>query len=388
MLYATRSSILVLLLCSLQPGCTAGTSSSVTVGATKVAVAPACGIGKSLYNTLPMLAPQIAGIGPLGGFAPPLHIFPEDFISLYVPQFGGVASLGDVVAPGDIVVTQVSRTTWTSPTAYTEYKLWFRPCQEHLAYFNHVGNLNPAIVNQIGDIVLAGCTTTASNTVCTQTVNFALSAGTPIGQAGGIFGPALEFAVSDTRTVPGAYLNPGAIVNPPIDLYADCPLDYFDVADKTWLYSKLGNSDGSIPRTITPLCGKVAQDLVASAQGKWFNPLFPSYLEAEHLTLGHDNANPGNGALSVGNSLTTATSNVYTFVANPTGLYNRDFATITADGNIYCYQVLQLPGGIPTSQLYILQMTSPTTLKIEAFVQVACGGGPWGFDPWAVTYQR
>lgn len=387
MVYGLRVAMFVAFISLALLRCTKGVSDG-SADIYKQAVIARCGSRTALYNTTPMAPTQIAGIGPMGGYSPPTHVFPIDHIFLYLPVISAVSTLGDVVAPGDVVVTQVSRTVWTAPTAFTEYKIWFQPCTEHLAFFDHIGNLDPSILAQIGPFVSPGCSSSPGKTVCTQTVSFALTAGTFLGQAGGTISPALEFGASDTRNVPLVFLDPAAILNPPVDLYAVCPLDYFDPTDKALLYAKLGDSTGTIPRTVAPLCGNIVPDLAATAKGKWFNPLFPKFLEAAHMTLGSDNANPANGVLSIGSTVTFASADSYTFPAVAVGPYNRDFSTITVDGKVYCYQVLTLGNGAPTPQLFLVQLTSATTLRIEAFVQADCGGGPWAFDPWSVTFQR
>ena len=116
--------------------------------------------------------------------------------------------------------------------------------------------------------------------------------------------------------------------------------------------------------------------------------------EDPHIALVHDNVDPSIGAFSVGNSLPGLKSGVYFFDPQEEGFVNRDFNQVEvdeADGNIFCYELYVAGGGhLPQSvaSIILIQLTTDTTLHIEAQSANACGNGPWDFTDAVAVYDR
>jgi hypothetical protein len=175
-----------------------------------------------------------------------------------------------------------------------------------------------------------------------------------------------------------------------------CPVDYFEAATRSGLEARLGRSDGKEPRTAEPRCGTVMQDLPGTAQGIWYLAgTVDEGPEDPHLALVHDNVDPTVATFSVGTSIPGLASRVYPFRPKTSGLVNRDFGAIAADGRVYCFHsTAGIPnwrssgGSLARGSIVLVALTSATTLRIERQAKTACGSGPWAFGSGAVDFER
>ena len=135
-------------------------------------------------------------------------------------------------------------------------------------------------------------------------------------------------------------------------------------------------------RTVAPLCGTIMQDMVGTAQGRWF--FDGSEHEDPHLALAHDNVDPGIGNLSIGTSLPGTPAGVYDFVPEPAGRVNADFPRVTADGTTWCYSP-RVNRGLH----FLVQLVSASRLRIEGVPGIGCGDpAGWHFGTGAVEFAR
>lgn len=327
-------------------------------------------------------------IVPLGNLNPSGHVFPSDH-TYWVMSSAYTGTLPAVVSPGIITIVQVGRqSTQTGSQAATyDYTVKFYACSDVLLYFYHIPALTPELLAQVGSFD-KGCnapyTTGGSNYVqCYVDVQIPLNAGAAIGTFGtGGSSATYDFGAYDSRTPPLAFVNPGRVIGE--SLKTTCPVDYFvsPVADS--LRALLGNWTGA-RRRVAPLCGTIMQDVVNTAQGRWYSD--GTTPEDHHLALVHDNTDPTVGVISMGTSVPSVPVTTYPFVPIATGKVNADFSRVTADGSIYCYQSGSM---FWQGAMHVLvQMPTATTLKIVGVPNASCGNDPsaWSMTG-AVTFQR
>ena len=333
-------------------------------------------------------------IVPLGNLNPTSHVFPTSHIYLYPrSQTPGdpnsPPAIVPVVFPGDATVTQIITVEHRYPPMpnppldrvdHTDYQIAFATCSQVLLYFDHLGAIAPRLAAAI--VGMGGCMTymTGGQTVkrCSWDVNVPVAAGEPVGMTSA-FNYAMDFGAYDARVTPLAYANPARDLTSPsrIDfLHLTCPLDEYVPAVEASLASRVGLV--GMPRTATPICGEIAQDKAGTAQGRWYafaTPKDPmlNFPEDPHLALVHDNADPRRAAFSVGTSIPALAGEVLEFLPARDPLrprVNRDFAEVTTDGNVYCFEPplttwgYPLPAGEPQPVL-LVQLVDAGTLLVE-----------------------
>ena len=151
---------------------------------------------------------------------------------------------------------------------------------------------------------------------------------------------------------------------------------------KSQLESRLGNYDGSILRTVAPVCGEVSQDEIGTAQGIWVlksaDNLYP---EDVNIALVHDHVEPGYGLMSIGTSLS---GSIYgykqKFIPQGSGFTNREFSDVTADGNTYCYD-------LSMSGVVLVKMNSADELEMDYQASASCTDN-YSLSSAKVTYIR
>ncbi len=365
----------------------AGTNAAV-VGDNVAATLPNCPAG-SVFDSYPTDMTMIGGIDPLGHVQPTGHTFPSDHIYYYSSTTTVVTP--PVYAPGNIHVTSISATTYPNASpVFTDYSLTFYPCQNLRFFYGHVRTLSAVLMSQLS-ATPAYCSTYSTGgsnfQYCTYNMNFQMSSGDLIGALQ--TNSTLDFGGSDNRTSI-FYVSPAR--RGIYQMNTICPIDYFSPALKTTMQAKLGRFDGGYPRVTSPICGTIAADVANTAKGYWYHPGSPDNPEDPHLSLIDNNVYAPQQTISVGNSLPNGGGLWYIFTTASSGLHNRDFSQVTADGNIYCYDTFFDPVGqsIPngTVPIFILQMTSATTLRFEKQTAAGCGAGPWSFTGNAVDFQR
>jgi hypothetical protein len=360
---------------------------------------PSCGTEMAVFDRSPVALDDFMGLVPLGNMGPPGHTFPTDHIYFHINRvdvndwYLGTVEV-PVVTPGDVWVTEVVfQEALSNDPPRTDFTVHFSPCAEVQAFFIHLSGLSERILAEVGtdfdrcdeySITGAGDFRNCSK----KGISIKVEAGEEFGKAGGNeYANALDLGVYDLRTPPLAYANPDRW--PDRSLHIACPLDYFPPDVQQELRARLGAHDGSVPRTVEPICGEVEQDEPGTAQGVWMTKgTVYTYPEDPHLALVRDNLLPEWSVFSVGES--TAASGLdwgmYFFMPVGSGLVNRAFIDVTP-GEVYCYEGLVLKFGEPAGLTVILEMPTATTLRIER-IQGGCGQGPWQFSELASEFER
>ena len=340
---------------------------------------PSCSAA-TLLSVTPMALRDLREISPLGNLNPSGHVFPADHIYFY--DSSGVPAV-TVVAPGAIRVTQalLQKRTGIGPE-FDDYGLDFYPCTGQHFYFGHLASIAPGLAAQLGALdgscsapyMTGGYTFTQ----CRKSVSVTLVAGDTIGTAGGPTEGALDLGLIDSDSAALAFVDPARTSS--TTLHAACPIDFFTAAVRDSLRLRLALN--GMHRTIPPVCGTVMQDVANTAQGRWY--FDATTQEDHHLALVHQNWDPTIGAFSIGTQVPGTGAAVFMFTPSSTSRTNRDFSLVTADGNIYCYQLTNYSGHVFT------QLVSNTHVKIEVFsVGATCGDSTtWAFTSNAVTFAR
>ncbi len=341
---------------------------------------PSCGDKNDFFTVSHIPISDLQNIVPLGNLNPPGHTFPTNHVYFHLKGFTGVDSVSSApaVAPGDILVTRIRSSEYAMKgKAIKDYKLDFTVCEEVKGYFIHLTSLSDKLLQNFGEP--SDCEeydtggTHYRNCEKDLLSPIFVKAGEPIGTVGG----SSDFGLADLRTPELTYANPERWYEEP--LHRVCPLDYFASDVKARLKSLLGSYDDK--RTMEPICGEVAQDMPGAAQGVWFvKGTSYTYPEDPHISLVHDNVDPSKRVFSVGNSMKLP-SGTYYFTPKSSGLVNRDFKDVRADGNIYCYET---EGRFSKSPFTILiKLPTPATLTVEKKDSYSCGNGPWSFSSYA-----
>ena len=364
---------------------------------TQAATTPgqACGNQKQFFTLSPIKDADLISIIPLGNPNPPAHIFPTDHVYFFLrrsgpsPQPGllGPAAEVPVVSPGDIQILTISAKEYLSGGPHhTDYEVDFAPCKEVQGRFDHLASLSAKPLKAFNS-AKGDCQTSSPNSgttikFCRRNIGLALKTGEDVGTAGGTNGSNnLDFQLSDQRTPPLAFANPTRWQRG--GEHVVCPVDYFSEPAKSALEKLFGDSSGT-RRTTTPVCGNVAEDVKATAQGVWFSPGKPTYPEDQHVALVPDNINPAQLVFSIGQSLKDigVSPEKYVFLPSGSGSINKDFKSVTSDGHVYCYQTsvhgLSSQFGNRT-QVLLLQLINDTALRMGPGSGESCGTGPWSF---------
>ena len=138
-----------------------------------------------------------------------------------------------------------------------------------------------------------------------------------------------------------------------------CPIDLYENTKQ--FYDKIKRTEGN-------RCGEVMQDVKGTLQGDWFTGRGTFQKSSGWrglLAFVHSNDVPSVAVISIGGVISEPAKREFT--EKTSGLTNRKFTDVTADGNIYCY-VAEAPikewEEKPTGKI-LVQMTSDTELQIE-----------------------
>lgn len=358
---------------------------------------PNCGSESEFFSVSPVAMSDFMGLVPLGNLAPPSHVFPTDHLYFHINRIDrsqwylGTVEV-PVVSPGDVWVTEIRSTRHLSD-GRTDYDIHFAPCEELRAFFIHVSSLTDELRERFSppyDQCHDQSTGDFQYEYCIKTMDVKLSAGELIGTAGGDeWQNALDLGVSDLRSDPDPYAQPSRWTDR--TRHIACPLDYFTADVRDALRAKLGRHDGTVSRTAPPACGDVEQDEPGTAQGVWFaKGSTHTYPEDPHLSLVHDNVDPSIAVFSVGTSMAASglPADLYYFDPADSGQVNGDFKNVEANGTFYCYETRDRFGEAPAPFVILLQMTSPTTLRMERLDSTSCGEDPWQFSSTYADYDR
>ncbi len=285
---------------------------------------PAYDLVMGSLTVIPFDTADVTALVPLGNLNPPGHVFPTDHMYFYC--FTNKASL-DIKSPGNLHIVQLVRTHYNIGAVGDHYDYTIMLGSDNsFMYWYHVSNLSQrlfAAVNNFNSVTCDSVYSTGGNTYqqCRATVSLSATAGEVLG-----------FAIA-TNGLAGMDL--GVTVK---NIGAN-PLDYFNAASRAMLEPKLGRFDGKVKRTVAPIYGEFLLDIAGAAKGNWFKNSTQKGVEDNDIALVNDNITPAQLAFSIGNSVPGLSSNVYYFDTQNTGLVNRDFKDLTADGNTYCYSL-------------------------------------------------
>jgi hypothetical protein len=354
---------------------------------------PACGDG-AFFSVAPVAPGDYVGLTPLGHLAPSGHTFPTDHMYFYTRP----GTVVPVVSPGNVTV--VVAALMQASGGQTDYQLYFQPCRDYTAYYDHVTTLSDSLAKQIGGFDDATCSTYGDPARpfrrCAKDVSIHVGVGQTIGTAGIATGlAALDLGAMDGRVPPLDYANPARIQRDDrygVDrLHVVCPLDAYEPAVREALLARVSDYQGT-PRRREPMCGEVMQDIKGAAKGNWYllgTPTSMPYPEDPHLALADDNDfNTDRQVFSVGTSMRKSglSPGPYFFRPATTGSLNREWKGVTPGGT-YCYDAFD-PKPFPAIVL-LVQMPTATTLRMERITAASCQAAlPWTFSSRATEFER
>jgi len=309
---------------------------------------PGCGPNGPSFSKLTVELGDIVDLAPLGQMTPPDHVLPAPHSYIYVIDYKNPTDKEAMVyAPGDFVLKQIGLRHYNVLSQYidyTDYTLVFSVCSEIDLYYHHVRSLRYQPFLEAAQQISKTCnfSTERNEDFCSGRVNILVSAGEVIGTTGdlkgGVYG--LDIGVRDYRLSSGrsSFANPDRYCSPYEKntysrCYTVCPFDYYDEETRNQL--RFSRESGSILRTEPPVCGSVYYDIAGTAQGNWYlrgSAQSNGSPEANYLFLGPDNVSPSTLLFSVGLSVQTLSPGRYEFQAANSGLVNRQFSDVTADG--------------------------------------------------------
>lgn len=345
-----------------------------------------CGSDNNFFTVSPLNLSDFISMVPLGNLNPTGHVFPTDHIYMYLRRSGDGTANVPLYAPGNATVTQINGSEHVDE-GFTDYSITLQPCDELKLVFGHVTSLSSGLSEALTAPFQWDSTySTGGKTYRNfgKNVSIAIIAGEEIGTTGGNPGQnALDIGAYDSRVTLN-FANSSRFAGRDT-IHTACPINYYFGDLKTTLMNLFGDYDGDPKRTVEPICGTIEQDIAETAQGIWFVK-GTTTLEGEdpHLALVHDNMDPTKAVFSVGNSMSPSglSGGTYSFIPQNSGLINRDFDDIRADGNIYCFEPNYLTGAI------LLQLQSPTTLRIEKQTSTSCAGGSYSFGTTYTDFER
>lgn len=363
----------------------------------------ACGASNTYLYVPPVSLVNFSSITPLGWVSPGGHVLPSDHIYFNLNQLNYSSVINaSVVAPGNVTIYQISSHSYSGngPNKGSDYSIYFAPCNNVSVYFHHLHALSSKLMSNLtpsGQQCTNGTINSGQVRNCNKIVSIKVKTGELLGYVGGIpFAQggtsSLDMGVYDTRTPALVYANSSRYFS--LQFHVACPINYYTQNMQNILLAKMGF--GNITRTQPPVCGQNDYDVIGTAQGNWFQTNIPtSYVnEGLVISLARSNLIPSVGVFSTGISSNIPGLSGVTYYFNPvnTGLVNRNFSNVTANGNIYCYGSLSnrwTTGGINSvSGIILLQLLNSNTLRIEYQNAGGCGSGPWSFTSSHADFYR
>lgn len=359
-----------------------------------VAYLPPCGDKKELFTVSPLKLTDFNGIVPLGTLAPTSHVLPTHHLFFHPRRidprsFNSLPTEVPAFAPGDVTITEIKFTESAQNPELNDGVIVFAPCREVKAYLDHFKTFSTVLQKAFDEGRLIRCDEyqrsykkfgTVTWKLCNKRVNIQVKAGEQIGTAGGGEGQMVfDFGVFDKRVAPATFANLIRWKGQEQKQYTVCPLDYYTPELGQQLKDRLGTPDGGQKRTAEPICGTANWDLPGTAQGVWIAK-GEQYVAHEnpHLALAYDNTDPTIGVISMGNSAESKGFNwgTYNFKPQTSGLVNRDFKDIKADGKTYCFETEDTNRNNARVTI-ILDMPTSTSLRIEKLSATTCAYGGW-----------
>lgn len=325
---------------------------------------------------------------------PTSHVFYQLVREPTLSSRYGTPAVAEVRAPGNIRILHVnSSESIGSPRGdYIDYDITFAPCRGRMYQFLHVSTLIPELEKLFEAGLTGRCNEyeigQSQARLCQSAVQLDVPVGTVLGTTGGKVSNALDLEAYDLDGPSLGYANPARFGSEfDLRLKVVCPFDDFtaDVQDRQ--LARMGASKLQ-PRTAEPRCGEVMQDIPGTAQGNWYTGITGRNANtSQELALVHDHVDPAMAAISIGG--TVADAGVWLFRPEYSGLVNRDFSSVSADSQTYCYQgAMTVQGGqtpTPFPGRLLISLTSDTEMLVEQ-QGGGCGDGAAFVDP--VTYKR
>ncbi|WP_018628131.1 hypothetical protein [Niabella aurantiaca] len=333
-------------------------------------------INQGRLTLAPVDFEKVSGLVPLGNLNPPGHTFPTKHTYIY---FANPGTELNVYAPGAIYIFQIARFRNTT-TGFSDYRIEFGNPSGTVLFLGHLSTLHISILEKANGFNDAVCETysTGGSTVeyCRKPVSIEVDAGDIIATAG--------------ATAQSYNIDMGASVNgTPV-----CPLDFFAASAKNTMEAKAGSVNGDIRRTETPVCGAYNLDIAGTLQGNWYKQGAARDLEDQHIAFVKDNIQPDKLRISIGNAVPGMASGVYGIgIADvsdggfATGLINRTFATVTPDGQTYCYEPKNIWGGSTTDISILAKMENTATLSFEKR-DCDCSCEPYSFSSSRISFNK
>jgi PKD repeat protein len=354
--------------------------SSVMTGPAYVAACPA-ELATPLFGTSPVAIEDFISFRPLGFMSTPIHMFPAKHSAFSMTQIGQTAVPKPVRAPGRVTVTEIYEATF-SGTGNKNYQVYMNPCREVRAYFGHLVTISDKLAAEFqkgtptcnsfdsGD---GGLTTTCRR----ESLNVTLDEGEIFGTGPDTAG--VDFGTLDFRRTPAAFIDLSHYDS--FYPYYASPLDYFTQGVKAQIEARTGSVFGTLMRTAPPIGGTYMQDIPGTAQGNWFLP--GKYHKnttdfSQFLGLAHEYIDPSVSLMAAGTSIKGMILGLYSYTVQNSGLVNRDFSAVKADGSTYCFDNFsqnQTPGGLPTTKpngVILMAMPDDKTLNVELVAGSSC----------------
>lgn len=300
---------------------------------------------------LPLHNGDISYLEPLGNLNPPGHVFPTNHCYLYLKN---PAVKVPVLAPGNLRLIRIRQSLRSSGGVVTgqDYSLTFSMGGGYVLELGHISTLQPDILALFSTATQRGCSTPyqidgVQYRHCMATVNHFVTAGEEVGKAGG---QADQYALDM-----GTYI---ANKNPPHN--AVCPFTFYKHDRYSNIQRRLTDAD---PATTAPssLCRSYIFEAPGSAKGLWQKTGEPLYPEEKHIALVEYNRQP---AFSIGIAQTRLAGGVYEYSIQNSGVINRAFEDISADGHTYCFNIYHR-GAAAVIGSILLKMTNDENLLLE-----------------------
>lgn len=362
---------------------------------------PSCGNDQVLFSQSPLAFGDFTHITPLGLLSPTAHTLPTQHLYFNVRTDNpgdeqAIPAKVPAVAPGDLTIREITFTDALNKPEWSDYGARFAVCGEVVGYFDHISSLAPKLQAAYDAGTTLDCSEytlgygerigSINYRFCRKRVELTLKAGEAIGTAGGSTGQRVyDFALFDKRIEPATLANSARWTDGrEHTAQVVCAINYFTPALTSKLEPLLGGSpSGEGPRTIEPRCGQVHQDLSGTAQGVWVPPDIATIQhDPPMLALVHDNIDPRIAVFSVGErpSAVGISSGLYHVDPGGSGLVNRDFSDIAADGQTYCFETHERQNNFevnPPVTTLLVTMPDATTLHLGPGPAGNCGSGPW-----------
>jgi hypothetical protein len=320
---------------------------------------------------------DFAGIIPLGNMNPPEHTLPTDHIYFMYERAADPSQTleVDVFAPGDVLIYGVSDLIGVRDGVQNhDYALRFSPCKDLEGRYGHLSSLSSGLLSAFeasrqecsayGDVERA-----VSYRSCEATLQYAMKTGERVGTGGGKMSGALDLFLYDHRVTPPVVAAPARFHA--TSLQAVCPINYYTGSLRASLEMRLGSFD--VPRTVTPRCGSVFQDVPGTLAGAWFSAELPPDVALEPqawnrtVSFAVDATDGVTAVASLGGPMTP---DRLVFAPRHEGSVNRAFQEVTPGPDVWCYQ----PDAPGASQHLLVGMPESTRMRAQIAIGTCAQG--------------